>query len=105
MAFSNRAMRQTVAVGLLVNRADVQVDLRAEIRIADPHQVSQTSELELIVAFGVGSDNHLAPSSHQLINAEVFEMAAIRHVHECGRLISHSKKFFQQIPQTGSKPP
>ena len=73
----------------------VEIDLRAEICAAFAYRVSQILEGELGILRPVARNNVAAAPANQFIDAEVFEMSAVREIHESLFVVGTAGQFRQ----------
>ena len=91
------AVGKAVAIGLFANGGYVDVNLCAEIGIANADEVTETAELEVGVAFSVRGNDDADAAADQFVNAEVFEMATVGNVEVIAFFIGKTEEFGQEI--------
>ena len=78
-------------------RDGVYGDGNAEIRAAFPNRVTQVAESVIGIRIRIAGDNQAAAPPHELINAQVFEVAAVGKIDIPAFVARQSKQFRQQI--------
>ena len=92
------AVRPTESTLLVAaDRLDVDIDVGAKVCSTHANDSTKTAEGQLVVALPVQRDNHLASTPDQLVDTQVLEVAAVRHVHERAGLVGQSERFLDQI--------
>src|SRR5439155_21910938 len=75
---ANRAvpLAQTGAL-LAPDAVDVDLDIDAHVRAAFPNQIAEIAKCQAAILVGVAGNDVAAAAAHQLIDAQVFEVAAV----------------------------
>ena len=91
-------------LGLAIDRADVDVDFDAQVRIALANGIAQVFEVHFAVGTGVDDHDQAAPSPHQLVDPQVLEVPAVRQVDEVGVGVGQAEQFGNQAEQSDCGP-
>jgi len=93
------AVGEAVAVLLLADGAHVEVDDGSEVGFAETDYFAEAAEVEVGVAFGVRGDDESAAAANELVDAQVFEVAAIADVDIAAVVVGFAEELEEEREQ------
>jgi hypothetical protein len=91
-------MPAALAPGFLFEyRCDIDLDPHTQIFAALADQTSEVPKCELSVLTCIASNDVTAPPPDQLVNAEVFEVTAVREIDILAPRVRPAKQLFEQV--------
>ena len=95
----HRAVPHRAAIGAGTQVAQIDVDVDAEVRAAPLDGIAKILERDIAVVSGVARDDQPAATAHQLVDAEVLEVATVREVHPFPVVGRHPEQLVEQLAQ------
>ena len=77
-------------------KTGIELDADTEIDIDFSHRVAEIFEGEFRIAASVDDDDEPASPPHHFVEAEIFEMAAVRQIHVRTVIRGQSERFLEQ---------